>query len=217
MKRPCLINLTPPPPPVFLVLRLGRWVVPLEIIRLEWQRTLSETTVRRLCTKNGVVQFSFHKFSEKLSNNFRWLNAVKETKIEFFVRDNSGEKFLTAHATRRNFSEVICRACAVVVYSWFSHLHGKFCVLVLRTFFCIQPWSVFSCIPHLTPVVSSRNKFVDPHAQRPPAHQLRLPKAMNLRLRPVHDPRGPAELDGASSEICLTFCRLWPQIAKTRS
>ena len=68
------------------------------------------------------------------SNNFRWLNAVKETKIEFFVRDNSGEKFLTAHAARRNFSEVICRACAVVVHSWFSHLHGKFCVLALRTF-----------------------------------------------------------------------------------
>ena len=68
------------------------------------------------------------------SNNFRWLNAVKETKIEFFVRDNSGEKFLTAHAARRNFSEVIYRACAVVVHSWFSHLHGKFCVLALRTF-----------------------------------------------------------------------------------
>ena len=71
---------------------------------------------------------------ETRSNNFRWLNAVKETKIEFFVRDNSGEKFLTAHAARRNFSEVICRACAVVVHSWFSHLHGKFCVLALRTF-----------------------------------------------------------------------------------
>ena len=68
------------------------------------------------------------------SKNFRWLNAVKETKIEFFVRDNSGEKFLTAHAARRNFSEVICRACAVVIHSWFSHLHGKFCVLALRTF-----------------------------------------------------------------------------------
>ena len=86
-----------------------------------------------------------------------------------------------------------------------------------ENFLCIQLWSVFSCIPHLTPVVSSRNKFVDPHAQHPPAHQLRLPMAMNLRLRPVHDPRGPAELDGASSEICLTFRRLWPQIAKTRS
>ena len=68
------------------------------------------------------------------SNNFRWLNAVKETKIVFFVRDNSGEKFLTTHAAGRNFSEVICRACAVVVHSWFSHLHGKFCVLALRTF-----------------------------------------------------------------------------------
>ena len=67
-------------------------------------------------------------------NNFCWLNAVKETKIVFFVRDNSGEKFLTAHAARRNFSEVICRACAVVVHSWFSHLYGKFCVLALRTF-----------------------------------------------------------------------------------
>ena len=44
------------------------------------------------------------------------------------------KKFLTAHAARRNFSEVICRACAVVVHSWFSHLHGKFCVLALRTF-----------------------------------------------------------------------------------
>ena len=62
-----------------------------------------------------------------------------------------------------------------------------------------------------------RNKFVDPHAQHPPAHQLRLPMAINLRLRPVHDPRGPAELDGASSEICLTFRRLWPHIARTRS
>ena len=69
-----------------------------------------------------------------ISNNFRWLNAVKEMKIVFFVRDNSGEKFLTAHAAGRNFSEVICRACAVVVHSWFSHLHGKFCVLALRTF-----------------------------------------------------------------------------------
>ena len=68
------------------------------------------------------------------SNNCRWLNAVKETKIEFFVRHNSEEKFLTAHAPWRNFSEVICRACAVVVHSWFSHLHGKFCVLALRTF-----------------------------------------------------------------------------------
>ena len=68
------------------------------------------------------------------SNNFRWLNAVKEAKIVFFVRDNSGENFLTAHAARRNFSEVIRRACTVVVYSWFSHLHGKFCALVLRTF-----------------------------------------------------------------------------------
>ena len=68
------------------------------------------------------------------SNNFRWLNAVKETKILLFVRDNSGENFLTARAATRNFSEVICRACAVVVHSWFSYLHGKFCVLALRTF-----------------------------------------------------------------------------------
>ena len=68
------------------------------------------------------------------SNNFRWLKAVKGTKIVFFVRDNSGEKFLTAHAARGNFSEVICRACAVVVHSWFSHLHGKLCGLALRTF-----------------------------------------------------------------------------------
>ena len=75
-------------------------------------------------------------------NSFRWLNAVKETKIVFFVRDNSGEKFLTAHAAGRNFSEVICRACAVVVHSWFSHLHRKFCVLALRTFpACSAPFA----------------------------------------------------------------------------
>ena len=76
----------------------------------------------------GLLQEPFQVYC----NKFRWLNAVKETKI--FVRDNSGEKFLTAHAARRNFSEVICRACAVVVHSWFSHLLGKFCVLALRTF-----------------------------------------------------------------------------------
>ena len=72
-------------------------------------------------------------FNTLRSNNFRWLNAVKERKIVFFVRDNSGEKFLTAHAAWKKFSEVICRACAVVVHSWFSHLHGRFCVLALRT------------------------------------------------------------------------------------
>ena len=68
-----------------------------------------------------------------IRNNYCWLNAVKETKVVFFVRDNSGEKFLTAHAAGRNFSEVFCRACAVAVHSWFSHLHGKFCVLALTT------------------------------------------------------------------------------------
>ena len=85
-------------------------------------------------SRQVILAWNLHRVSRKKSNNFRWLNAVKETKIEFFVRDNSGEKFLTAHAARRNFSEVICRACAVVIHSWFSRLHGKFCVLALRTF-----------------------------------------------------------------------------------
>ena len=68
--------------------------------------------------KRKTKGFSFHQCpAQEVSNNFCWLNAVKETKIEFFVRDNSGEKFVTAHADRRNFSEVICRACAVVVHS----------------------------------------------------------------------------------------------------
>ena len=68
------------------------------------------------------------------SNNFRWLNAVKETKIVFFVRDNSEEKFLPAHAARRNFSDVICRACAPVVHSWLSHLHGQLCIFASENF-----------------------------------------------------------------------------------
>ena len=38
--------------------------------------------------------------------------------IVFFVRDNSGEKFLTAHAARRNFSEVICRPFVVLSSAW---------------------------------------------------------------------------------------------------
>ena len=43
------------------------------------------------------------------SNNFRWLNAVKETKIEFFARDNSGEKnFSLPTQLGEIFSEVIC-------------------------------------------------------------------------------------------------------------
>ena len=44
----------------------------------------------------SVVMDSSENFSSCVGrekcNNFRWLNAVKETKIEFFVRDNSGEK-----------------------------------------------------------------------------------------------------------------------------
>ena len=41
-----------------------------------------------------------------IPNNFCWLNAVKETKIVFFARDNSGDKILTAHAAGKIFSEV---------------------------------------------------------------------------------------------------------------
>ena len=38
------------------------------------------------------------------SNNFRWLNAVKETKIVFFrTRQQWRKKFLTAHSDRRIF------------------------------------------------------------------------------------------------------------------
>ena len=92
----------------------------------------------------------------------RWLNAVKETKIVFFVRDNSREKFLTASAARRNFSEVIRRACAAVGVelspAW------KVCVLALRTFLYPAVVSLFSFLPDLSPVVTSRHKF-DPHAQ----------------------------------------------------
>ena len=56
-------------------------------------------------------------------------------KAVFFVLHNSGEKFLTAHAAGRIFSECFSsRACMPVVNSRFFHLHGKFCVLALRTF-----------------------------------------------------------------------------------
>ena len=87
------------------------------------------------CLENRLEMFCCFQriFSLAKGNNFRWLNPVKETKIVFFVQDNSGDKFLTAHAAGRKFSEVICRACAVVIHSWFSHLHGKFCLLALRT------------------------------------------------------------------------------------
>ena len=88
----------------------------------------SMSLVKELVVKSKHIVPDDHLDQE--SNNFRWLNADE---IVFFVRDNSGEKFLTTHAARRNFSEVICRACAAVVHSWFSHLHGKFCVLALRT------------------------------------------------------------------------------------
>ena len=129
---------------------------------------LSYTFAR--CVKNTIITLSFFQLLK--SNNFRWLNAVKETKIVFFVRDNSGEKILTAHAARRNFSEVICRACAVVVHSWFSHLHGKFCVLALVVF-----WRCRNKEPHssgfLCRVVLSGTKTV----------HIRLPKCSPALVR----------------------------------
>ena len=70
------------------------------------------------------------------SKNFRWLNAVKETKFKFFVRDNSGEtNFSLPTQLGEIFLRLSAARCAVCrPFVMFSHLHGKFCVLALRTF-----------------------------------------------------------------------------------
>ena len=69
-----------------------------------------------------------------VSNNFRWLNAVKEMKTIYFIRNNSGEEFHTAHAAEKLFRSLSCHSCAAVVHSWFSHHMESSPVLTLRTF-----------------------------------------------------------------------------------
>ena len=74
---------------------------------------------------------------EKWSSNFRWLNALKKKKIMvFLLRDNSGEKTLTAHTARRTFRRLILPRLhgSSPFVATFSRLHKKFCVLVLRSF-----------------------------------------------------------------------------------
>ena len=70
------------------------------------------------------------------SSNFRWLKAVKEIKLYFSYETTVEKNFSLPTQLGENFLRLprICRACAVVVHSWFSHLHGKFCVSALRTF-----------------------------------------------------------------------------------
>ena len=49
----------------------------------------------------------------------------KTRKLYFFVRDISGETFLTVHTATRNKSGVFRCTCAAFPNLWFFHLHGK--------------------------------------------------------------------------------------------
>ena len=74
-------------------------------------------------------------------NTFRWLIAAKETTIVFLVQGNSGEKFLTAHASGRNLTEAYLAALA-----WLYAIHGSLT--------CMES-SFFEAVIHIV----ARNSF----------------------------------------------------------